>query len=358
MHKLFSSPEGQAAIATFQNWLRTTGYLDAVSKSKKAQLLTQALQIFSSNAALVDERCQVNIEIIGRKLLEELGGLPTAAVMTSMLDTLYSMVFRFANELDLSMQGELAPELREVISYGFENRSEFDTSAQAHMSWVEHQMPIWIVKKLVGSEVLANIQNFNTFKDQFDARLARWSSDLESRESKVDNLKATLEKYETAFNFVGLYKGFDVLSRAKRLEMRSLRKWTVAFGVLSVIPIIVELGVIYWNIAKLDEIKWALGVSAIPALSLAILLIYFFRIFLRNADSAKSQLTQIELRKTLCRFIQSYAKFSQELKTQNIDALSKFENVIFSGIVASDEKMPSTFDGMEQISSLVKSLKN
>ena len=63
---------------------------------------------------------------------------------------------------------------------------------------------------------------------------------------------------------------------------------------------------------------------------------------------------QLELRMTLCQFIQSYAEKSKELKGYNKEGFEKFENLIFSSIVSSDEKIPSTFDGMEHVPSLLK----
>lgn len=38
--------------------------------------------------------------------------------------------------------------------------------------------------------------------------------------------------------------------------------------------------------------------------------------------------------------------------------LEKFENLIFSGLVADPDKLPSTFDGMSQVGALIKSIKS
>ncbi|MFC6168109.1 hypothetical protein [Acinetobacter terrestris] len=61
---------------------------------------------------------------------------------------------------------------------------------------------------------------------------------------------------------------------------------------------------------------------------------------------------------TLCQFIQSYAEKSKELKEHNKEGFEKFESLIFSSIVSSDDRIPSTFDGMEQLSSLLKNFKS
>ncbi|WP_162995768.1 hypothetical protein [Janthinobacterium agaricidamnosum] len=66
------------------------------------------------------------------------------------------------------------------------------------------------------------------------------------------------------------------------------------------------------------------------------------------------QLSQLELRKALCEFVQDYAKYASEIKEKNADTLARFETVIFSNIVMSDEKMPSVFEGIDQLSNLMR----
>ncbi|TOP14721.1 hypothetical protein CGH22_22460, partial [Vibrio parahaemolyticus] len=95
----------------------------------------------------------------------------------------------------------------------------------------------------------------------------------------------------------------------------------------------------------------------IPLISMELILIYFFRIILMNYRSTKAQIMQIELRQTLCQFIQSYAEYASEIKSKDATSLEKFENLIFSGILSDPEKLPSTFDGLEQIGKLLKNVK-
>ncbi|HEX5844062.1 MAG TPA: hypothetical protein VFY62_16425, partial [Pseudomonas sp.] len=62
-------------------------------------------------------------------------------------------------------------------------------------------------------------------------------------------------------------------------------------------------------------------------------------------------------RKTLCRFIQSYADYSTEIKKKDAGSLDKFESIIFSGVVSDEGNIPSAYDGVEQIGKIFKSLK-
>ena len=66
---------------------------------------------------------------------------------------------------------------------------------------------------------------------------------------------------------------------------------------------------------------------------------------------------QIELRKTLCRFIQHYSEHASGLRSNDPNSMEKFESIIFSPIVPDSEKIPATFDGVDQLGKLVKSIK-
>ena len=129
-------------------------------------------------------------------------------------------------------------------------------------------------------------------------------------------------------------------------------------SVLIILPVLAEFIFIYRNIEDINSIKDGLIASILPALSLVAIFIYYFRVLLFNYKSVKSQLLQIDLRKTLCRFIQSYSDYSADIKKQDSESLSKFENIIFSGIISDDGKLPSTYDGLEQIVKLIKSAKS
>lgn len=98
--------------------------------------------------------------------------------------------------------------------------------------------------------------------------------------------------------------------------------------------------------------------SIVPMITLQIILVYFFRVALFNFKSIKAQLLQIELRKTLCQFIQSYTNYAKEMKESDKTSLEKFENLVFSGLISNEENLPSTFDGLEQIGKIIQSIKS
>jgi len=170
----------------------------------------------------------------------------------------------------------------------------------------------------------------------------------------VEELKNALNTYKTGFNFVGLYSGFENLKTT--LEKRQFAQlfWLRIMGFITILLPVLELFLLN---ARTETISASLLIYLPLTVTIEILLIYFFRIILHSYNSTKTQKMQIELRQTLCQFIQSYSDYSKEIKDKDPSALEKFENLIFSGIMSDPEKLPSTYDGMDQISNLVKSLK-
>jgi len=87
-------------------------------------------------------------------------------------------------------------------------------------------------------------------------------------------------------------------------------------------------------------------------------MLYFFRILLKNFYSTEAQLLQLRLRLAVCRFIQGYGTFvAKQRADAGEHAFEKFETMIFAGISADPEKVPSQFDGLEQLVNLFKAVK-
>ncbi|RZG44732.1 hypothetical protein EXU28_13865 [Acinetobacter wuhouensis] len=93
---------------------------------------------------------------------------------------------------------------------------------------------------------------------------------------------------------------------------------------------------------------------SIPFITMILITLYLVRISLQDKRSIQSQMMQLELRMALCQFIHNYADDSEALHKKNKEGFEKFENIIFSPIVASDDKIPTTFDGMEQLAKLIE----
>ena len=185
-----------------------------------------------------------------------------------------------------------------------------------------------------------------------------WDKKLNEREEKVDKLEKRLQKTESAYDFVLLNKGFKNLYEKKENELKipeNNYKWLFRFIVA--IPVL-ELVLFSFLIIKQVTINpisiWYL---IVPSITLILFLFYFYRINLVEIRSIKSQMMQLELRMTLCQFIHNYAENSEILHKKNKEGFEKFENIIFSPIVSSDDKIPSTLDGVEQIAKLIEAIK-
>lgn len=299
--------------------------------------------------------CQINIKWIGDQFINRLAD--EKELTKERLDEICSMCFRFLFELYLSTKNDLAMEFEAARRFVFDNVSLFEVTAKEQIEFAIRDMPISIFKEIANSEGIESLKDFDAVSAKAKNLKEEWDRDLSEKESRVKTIEASLSRYENAFNFVGLYQGFDDLSKEKIRERDGILFWLRLLSLVIVLPIVAELAFIYANIDNLNVIRDGLLVSIFPTISLVAISIYYFRVLLFNYKSVKSQLLQIDLRKTLCRFIQSYSGYASEIKSKDADALERFERVIFSGIVTEDGNLPSTFDGIEQISKLINSFK-
>lgn len=207
----------------------------------------------------------------------------------------------------------------------------------------------------IHSTDISKVEEFIRTRDESISKIDIWNNEFESKKLAVEILKTKLDTYQTAFNFVGLYQGFSTLLKKKVDELGTLKIQYFFIGLVLVSIPVIELAWIFKNLENLDSQKIIFIIF--PTITLLLILFWFFRIILQNIKSIQSQIMQLELRMTLCQFIQSYAEKSKELKEHNKEGFEKFENLIFSSIVSSDEKIPSTFDGMEHVSNLLKNFK-
>ncbi|OOR92660.1 hypothetical protein B0183_04825 [Glaesserella parasuis] len=196
-------------------------------------------------------------------------------------------------------------------------------------------------------------------KNDIEREKDKLSHFINEKQEKVQQLAKQLEEQKTAFNFVGLSQGFENLLSQKRYA-----KWT-SFTIMSIFCILLIvlpiffLGGRFLNWFHEYNIQWKdIGwEQMLPVLGLELILIYFFRVVLNHYNSIQTQIMQLELRQSLCQFIQSYADYAKEIKEKDGASLEKFENLIFSSILSSPDKVPSTFDGLEQLSNFLKEIK-
>ncbi len=310
------------------------------------------------NSERWDEYCQISIgwHMPKDKLIEKISN-KEKDISNDELDSIYSLLFTFLLEFLLSTKKDLNINLEKAYEFTIDNLEHFENSAKSLIRFSIYDMPAQIFKRIANNDAIKSIKNLDKTLSDAKQLKEEWDKDLTEREKQVNKLKDSLTEYKNGFNFVGLYDGFDELSTEKNKEKDTILYWLKITGGIIVFPILVEFIVIFLYINEISSIQKGLIISILPTISLVAISTYYFRVLLFNYKSVKSQLLQIELRKTLCRFIQDYSDYSSKIKEKDENALSKFENIIFSGIVMDEGALPSTFDGFEQIVKIMKSIK-
>jgi len=354
--KFFTSEQHTTILNKFKGRLDSINTEDEFEMARNSHIKT-IIHAMAKNPEEWDNYCEINIAWIGDSFISNLSN-QSEKLTKNKLDDIFSVCFRFLFELYLSTKNELAREFERARIFAFQNIEKFEQNAGEQIEYAIRDMPINIFKAIANSESIQSIKNFNETSKLADLKREEWNKDLKNREDKVEILKSELAKYESGFNFVGLFQGFDEMSTEKKTEKNGLLVWLRVFGFLIITPLAAELFVLYNHLENIDKIKNILVLSLLPTITITAIFTYYFRVLLYNYKAVKSQLLQIELRKTLCRFIQHYSEYSSKLKEQDKDSLAKFENIIFAGIVSDDEKLPSSYDGIAQLGSLIKSIRS
>ncbi|MEN8256352.1 MAG: hypothetical protein ABFS09_00650 [Thermodesulfobacteriota bacterium] len=359
-HMFFTNSNNQDLIKQVSGGL---DFLETTESNDNSRIfviksLKEILKSMESNAEYYDEMCQSNIQWVGNNFIGSIRSyLSEKDKKFEKIGPIFTMALRFICELEFSMPGEMHFELRQIKNGVEEHLNLFSDNEKSQIIYALYTMPVSIAKRIMHHENIESIKSFNKIVSEADSKKAQWEKDLKDKEQEVKEISDKLEKYKNAFNFVGLYDGFNQLSEEKKKEKfwLFLSLLFVSFLVLS--PLVSEVLYIILNQDTISKYKDILIYAALPLVTVEIILIYFFRIILFNYKSVKALLVQIELRKTLCQFIQNYSEYSKKIKSEDSSALEKFENLIFSGLITNEENLPSTFDGVEQLTKLIKSAK-
>ncbi len=143
-----------------------------------------------------------------------------------------------------------------------------------------------------------------------------------------------------------------------RIDFKSKTNKRQVLALLVVAPLCIEVFFISWNFAAIKGNHETLLLLIPPAIALEVILVYFFRVVLLHFRSIKAQILQLELRVALCQFIEGYSTYAKTMKKDDGASLDKFEKLIFSGLSANEDQMPTTFDGAEALTKLFKDIKS
>lgn len=353
----FGNEDNTKILADF---LRKSGaaHIDNEASAIRLSLSKEIIEYIYRSPKEWDERCGFNIKNIGDQFTQQLRSFDPQKPED--IDCIYSMSYRFVCEFDFLVGPgrELGMELRSIKNKIQNDSSEMDGNVRSQIIYASYVMPANIVKDFINDANIGAFKDFERSKVEAEKLKNQWNEEIEQKKTITDALKDKLDEYKIGFNFVGLYKGFSDLAEKKVKESFGLFWSLIGMGVLILFPLIAEILFAASEIYSGKSFTTNHLIILIPLISIELILIYFFRIILINHRSVKAQVMQLELRRTLCQFIQSYAGYSSEIKKQDSGALEKFESLIFSGILSDPEKLPSTFDGLEQIGNLIKSVKS
>lgn len=354
----FNKEENQAILRRFALALQSApspghSTLDVIP------YLRQFFKILIANTSAFDQYCTVNIEWIGQQFIDGISNFneTKSEDRQESLASIFVSAYRFICELEFSQSGDLSFELRSIKGFVADNLENFSVSDRQQLVYANYIMPAQITKKLINSPALVEFKKFaETAKAAEDLKIV-WDRELKEKNEEITVLRAGISRAVTAYNFVGLVKGFESLANVKEKEQRHSFISLLALGIVMVLPILTQLWFTVSRIDTVDSHRNTLIYLLPSFITLEVIFLYFFRIVLSNYRSVSTQLLQIDLRISLCQFIQNYAEYSTKIKKQDASALEKFENLIFSGIAMDGAILPSTFDGIEQIAKLVNSVR-
>lgn len=355
---LFTEPSNIALLRRFVQDLIALPN-DAVTPEGLKHHLAKTLDLMISNAAKFDEFASVNVEWIGHHFIGELNNYFGLQVekRPAAVRSIFTSAYRFLCELEFTQPGEPSFEVRGVMNFVHENLEAFDGLDRQQLVYAAYTMPAQVAKKLINHPSVTDFRKFAETVEAARSLQEKWDVDLEKRQSLLEGLSANIKRISSGYNFVGLVHGFQELRKRKESERSvSFTSLIILACAMLAIPL-VQVNFVIERLAQIEDHKGTLIYSLPTILALEIILLYFFRVVLGQFRSVKAQLLQLDLRISLCQFVESYAEYVSKLREKDASALGKFEALIFSGLVIEESGIPSTFDGAEQIASLIRSLR-
>nr|WP_321513121.1 hypothetical protein [uncultured Pseudodesulfovibrio sp.] len=333
--------------------IRSLAVSDEFEKTRN-QYIVDILKDMILNPEDWDRDCQINIEWIGSQFNKRLDRVSSDSTREN-LDDLFSICFRYALEFELNNAPDAQTFFAEMNRFATGNLEIFEGRIKGQIQWALTQMPIAMTKRLLNHEDVAVLKKAEATKQEVEDRIKTWNEQLKSSLDTAMDLAGLLQNFKTGANFVALHQGFKRLRDDKRGELFRARVGMIIMGLGALAPLAAKIVLLFNSPASTTPLQSLL--AFLPFLSMSVIFLYFYRVSLMDHKSIKSQLLQLDLRMSLCEFIQSYADYAAEIKTKDKEALTRFEQVVFSGIVAEESKIPAAFDGMEQLANVFNSVK-
>ena len=354
--KFFAAPENLETLRGSSRILRSFIALD---QTKILKPLVSIIELMIANSSKFDEYCTANIAWIGDQFmleLREFGDMPDDKISEAIKST-FTSAFRFLCELEFTQPAEPSMEVRKIGTFVDENFELFTGTHRQQITFARYSMPVQVARRLLNDPAIGEFRKFSQTVEAAAKLKTDWDAQLEERRAHVDAIKAELKGATSSYNFVGLVDGFRHLAASKITERR-VAFWTlIILAVVMIMPPALQISYVLAHLDSIEARKELLLYTLPTILAIELILLYFFRVVLAQFRSVKAQVLQLDLRIALCQFVQSYAEYSVKVKKDDPGALAKFEAVVFSSLVPENEAIPSTFDGAEQLTNLIKSIR-
>lgn len=168
---------------------------------------------------------------------------------------------------------------------------------------------------------------------------------------EINALEKRIKNLKSEYNFVGLSSGFNKIKEKREQELKETQiNYQQLFGCVFIAPVIVAL--IHFFIPNAYPKDYSAIFLILPFFTIEMILIYFFRLSYLEAKSIRTQLVQIELRLSLCAFIDEYVDYRKRNNSDINKILERFDSLIFSPIQANENNIPAMFDGIEALAGL------
>lgn len=272
-----------------------------------------------------------------------------------------------------------------------------DNESKYQFAWIRDKLPISLMKWLLNSNKLTDARNFisdlDTNKQKFlddissnlDVAIDKINKDTEASISLIsanfNDIKKTIVdgkleadanlKYvdesrgeikaleervrnlKSEYNFVGLSSGFNIIKEKKEKELSTTEmNYKNLFGTVFIAPVIAVI--IHFAFPDLYPKDYSAIFILFPFITIEMAIIYFFRLSYLEAKALRTQLMQIDLRLSLCAFIDGYVEYRRKNNIAIEKVLDSFDALIFSPIQNNENNIPAMFDGLEAIAGVAE----
>lgn len=171
-----------------------------------------------------------------------------------------------------------------------------------------------------------------------------WGSKLDQWEKRSTEAQSRYQEVVSGNNYLGLSHAFERIVKRKTKEATGL---SYALKLVGFIALCLPMAQLITGITKetsptLTNLTFSIAVE--------IILIYYFRLIHSRWTVLKNQISQLELRSSMCAFVHDYAAKSKDLERET---LMKFENMIFSDVISDNSPPPSIYDAADSIAKLL-----